>query len=181
MKIESCWRNVALAACAGLICSASSLGAPPPNNACANASTSPVAPMGGSVNGTLAEATHDGVCGQGLSTNVDTYHTFTPASAGPWRISLCNTANPFDMVLSIHTGCPASVANRVAGTICEDDDCGVIPEMAEVTLSTSTTYIIRVATYFGPTDPNNVPGPYTLLVTPATVAGSCHYSGRGLR
>lgn len=121
--------------------------AQPFNDACISAS--PVA-LGGFVIGTASGATSDGVSScspSGLSVP-DVYHTFRAGQGGMYTFSLC-TGTTWDTVLSIHSACPASVANQID---CDDEGCRPSgsttfgwPSTLTTFLSPQTSYLVRVS------------------------------------
>lgn len=129
----------------------------PENNNCANATRifigSPV-----TVNGTTVNATNDGgtACGA-FSTSPDVWYVFSPrGSTGPVTIDTCGSA--FDTVLSVHSGCPGTVANTLA---CNDNaftgDCAGSPT-SSLTFNAvnGINYFIRVC------GSQNASGPFVL-------------------
>ncbi|MBY0260779.1 MAG: hypothetical protein K2Q20_00445, partial [Phycisphaerales bacterium] len=115
---------------------------PPANNACASAS---VAALGDNA-GTAAGATNDGSSSCQSSAGVDVWWTFSPASTSAYSLDTCTSLPNWDTVLSVHTGCPGTSANQVAGG-CVDQGCGTgnLSLIPSVTLNAGTTYVVRVA------------------------------------
>jgi hypothetical protein len=128
-----------------LTTSAVALDAAPANNNCAAATAIGV----GSVTGTTYCATDDGDnnCGFGSSTTPDVWYSFTPTCGGTYSFDTCGARN-YDTVLSLHTGCPGTVANQI---VCNDDTGGACGLGSTVTaaLTAGTTYRLRVSGYFG--------------------------------
>jgi hypothetical protein len=133
-----------------------------PNNTCGTAT---FLPIGGSVSGTTnLLTTTDGASSCGGSRDV--WHFVNVECTGNLTLYTCPA--PFDTVISVHTGCPGSVANEIA---CNDDSgyCGTAyPLASAVTLPvTPGTYYIRVAGFGGAF------GDYTLnAVLDATTPGN---------
>ncbi|MFN7020142.1 MAG: GC-type dockerin domain-anchored protein [Phycisphaerales bacterium] len=156
-------------------------GAQPLNDACGqNRAAFTIPGLGGSATGTHFGATRDGSACAGL-TGVDVYYYFTPASVGPWSISLCasSPASAFDSVLSIHTdSCPVGSGNYAtpesALSSCNDNGSGCIAGLSQINplpLSPGVTYIIRVAWFAGgPPAPLPV---FTLTVVNTSSSGAC--------
>lgn len=139
-------------------------------------SSAPIVQAGVPVIGTVLGAVLDGsscTC-QGSSAPA-AYVRFTAAVGGIHTFSLCE-GTAWDTVISIHSGCPASVSNELAGG-CDDEGCrpaGVItfgfPSKVSVGLTAGTTYLIRVGAYQN----GGLTGPFTLMITaPATPLGAC--------
>lgn len=176
--------------CSGLVGVALGLGpqasvslAVPPNDACLSAGGDPVPGFGGSVSGTVVDATSDGGgCGRTLGSGRDVYHSFVPGTSGPWRLDLCTSVTEWDTVLSIHLhpsdpsalACPTGPANRVAGG-CDDDSCfffgqQTLSSIRAVSLEAGVLYTIRVAGFDG----GSTLDAYTLTVTDLALANdSC--------
>src|SRR5262249_22043766 len=75
---------------------------------------------GFSYTGSNAAATTD--AGSGASCGAsgrDMYYRYRPIVNGTLSLSLC-AGTAFDTVLSVHTGCPGTTANQIAGA-CDDD------------------------------------------------------------
>ncbi|MBC7772367.1 MAG: hypothetical protein H7210_07730 [Pyrinomonadaceae bacterium] len=86
---------------------------------------------------------------QGFTTGADVFYSFRPEVSGFYDFDTCGTE--FDSALSVHTGCPATVANLIA---CNDNaplnGCNVAFEnntsyLFGVPLTAQTTYYVRVA------------------------------------
>ncbi len=76
----------------------------------------------------------------------DVYYRYRPVVSGTLSVSVCGITT-FDTVLSVHTGCPGTTANQVAGA-CDDDGCGAGggPSIVNnVAVTAGTTYLIRIA------------------------------------
>ncbi|HMN39793.1 MAG TPA: hypothetical protein PKE29_03040 [Phycisphaerales bacterium] len=134
----------------------------PANDDCAQAMAGfAIPPGGGTVAGTLAGATRDatGTTCPGNQSGADVYHTITPTITGSYTFETCGLA-AWDTVLSVHTGCPASVANQLPQA-CSDDLCGAQSRVGSVLLIAGRTYIVRVGAYASA----SVVGPYSLLAT----------------
>jgi len=120
----------------------------PPNDRCDQAT---VVTTSGTYFGNNTGASNDGSvtalsCGgtQGGGGR-DIFWTFTPAASGPLSVSTCGTPFPFDTLLSVHSGCPASPANMV---IC-NDDCGCfLGSCFTFNASAGQTYYARVSGVF---------------------------------
>jgi hypothetical protein len=116
---------------------------PPANDACASA----LALTLGSAAGATCAAAADGEGSCGRSTvSPDVYYAFTPSCTGRYRFETPQVS-PYDTVVSVHTGCPATAANEIA---CNDDfappDRG---SRADADLTAGTAYLVRVAGYNG--------------------------------
>ncbi len=144
----------------------------PANDVCGNA----IAVSPGWYLGTLAGATNDGnsTCGGFVSgqpnAEVDAWYYFTAPKAGTLYVSTCGTHDfggidaGMDTVLSLHSGCPGTTANQIAGA-CNDDwpngsdpnacnapwpfyDAGARRDSAlAVSVAAGQTVLIRVARY----------------------------------
>lgn len=164
-------RAPAMAAVIALACNAGA--AAPPNDQCGSGGPAYVIPAaGGMLAGDLTEATRDtiDVACVGALGGVDVYYTLTPATSGMYVINTCGAA--FDTVLSLHTACPTSAMNTVAGA-CNDDGCGLQSQLT-ISLPAGQSYVLRVASYDGST----IPGPFVLTVqfTPAPANDVCSLS-----
>jgi subtilisin family serine protease len=99
---------------------------------------------GRSYEGTTVGLTNDGSSGCGSSeTSPDAWYRYTPVEDGVLHVWLCGSL--FDTVLSVHTGCPGTVATEVA---CNDDWCGWQSELW-VDVTGGETYWVRIAGYLG--------------------------------
>src|SRR5262249_28744111 len=101
-------------------------------------------------------ASNDGAADCGTAaTNPDIWYVFTPLRPGVLSVSLCGSRNNAgvdtgpDTVLSIHSGCPATIANELA---CNDDGllpgCNTLDSTARLSLPTPAPVRIRVS-HFG--------------------------------
>lgn len=146
---------------------------------CASGASLPEVPStGGTVMGDAFGASADGdaSCGDFVP-GVDVWYRFTPATAGPWRISLCSTGIPWDTVLSVHTACPTDISfNQVPGG-CQDQGCpGTdLSNISSLALTAGVQVLIRIAPYTGDPDFIDItPGPFVLEVTDlASASGAC--------
>src|SRR5204863_171336 len=90
---------------------------PPANDNCGSATS-----IGnGTSIGTSTGATGGGddTCGSS-SNSPDVWYTYEPITAGTLYVNTCSSS--CDTVVSIHNGCPGTLANEVA---CSDDFCGL--------------------------------------------------------
>ena len=119
---------------------------PPENDECVNAT-----PVEAGVRycGTTGCAAGGDESSCGDNDTADVWHSFTPASSGNYRISLCGSA--FDTTLAIFDACAG------AELACNDDSCDFQSEVV-VRLNARQTYMIRIAGYYGDR------GAYTLIV-----------------
>lgn len=166
----------AMTALSTALAAPASLTAQPANDPCSGAT--PVT-MGSPVIGAFAGATNDGSSNCALDATPDVYHRFTPPVSGTYTFTLCGGAG-WDSVVSLHSGCPATIENQIA---CDDDGCrpagsGAFGLPSSLTLSlpggAGQSYILRIAPY----DLSIVPGIYTLVVVgPATPVGGCCLAG----
>jgi hypothetical protein len=147
---------------------------PPGNDGCLQAETILVNQVktGNTLGAGTDFALDDASCGTnvGAGGGKDVFYAFTPTSSGSYKVSLCGSA--FDTVLAVLTDCTGSAASILA---CNDDaatcaSSGLNSEIAAVTLSAGTTYLIRVAGYDDGT--GGASGAYSLViqsnVTPPT-------------
>jgi subtilisin-like proprotein convertase family protein len=163
-----------VAAAAAVLAGAATAVAQPANDACPAAT--PVQ-MGSPLTGAATGATSDGISDCNLDLSADVYHLFTPPVAGTYTFTLC-TGTEWDTVLSLHSGCPATIANQIA---CDDDGCRP-PGSSDVGFASSLTvdlpaggtYRVRISGYDSTVDA----GLYTLLVVgPAAPVGACCLGG----
>lgn len=118
----------------------------------------PVCP--GTYDGTTSGMTVDGSSSCGSSgSSPDVWYSYAPTSSGSATVDLCAAAS-YDTVISVHTGCPGTSANQVAGG-CDDDGCGSTGGPSTVTFSAvgGTLYYIRVSGYSGSS------GTFTLTIS----------------
>lgn len=93
-------------------------------------------------------------CGSGNATDGrDVFFRFKPATTTVYDLSLCGS--DFDTILGVHTGCPATLANRL---ICNDDASPTCPSpnglgshIGAIQLDAGKTYFVRVSGYNGAT------------------------------
>lgn len=139
------------ATCSPYPCSAPA-GAPA-NNACENAIVIDPATLPTTILGSTATASSEGQSGCGttsLPSGKDVFFRFTPAVAGQYQFSLCGSPEAWDSLISVHTGCPASFANQVAGS-CNNtaspacDGGNTQHARVLLTLSAGVAYTVRVA------------------------------------
>ncbi|MCC6320277.1 MAG: hypothetical protein IT438_02435 [Phycisphaerales bacterium] len=136
---------------------------PPPNDECFTAT---ILPESVSLMGTTVDATTSiGGSACGPSAN-DVFYAFTPALTEFYVISLCETAVPWDTVLSLHSGCPATTLNEI---VCNDNTCDLHAQLDAVKLTAGTPYTIRVAGK-GPTPP---PNPIIIRARPVAASACC--------
>lgn len=125
----------------------------PANNACESATVIDAASLPASITGTTASASSEGQSGCGTTSvpsGRDVFYRFTPGVAGTYQFSLCGSAQAWDSLVSVHTGCPASIANQVAGS-CNNtaspacDGSNTAHARSIVTLAAGTEYVVRIA------------------------------------
>lgn len=125
----------------------------PANNACESAQVIDPATLPTSVSGTVVGASSEGQSGCGTTTlpsGRDVFYRIIPTLTGQYQFSLCGSPEAWDSLLSVHTGCPASIANQVAGS-CNTtaspacDGANTLHARVIVTLAAGTTYTLRVA------------------------------------
>ncbi|MCE9595911.1 MAG: hypothetical protein K8S98_17115 [Planctomycetes bacterium] len=142
------------------ILNVTSVAAPLNNVAGANVAQFTFPGSGGLQTSTITNATLDvgsSSCAGGFGP--DTYHYFTPSTTGNWTISSCMTSVNQDLIVSVHTGTPATTANLVVPTTnsCKDDGCPGTTSFnlatATVALTAGTPYVIRVQ-HFSSTSTN---------------------------
>ncbi|MBY0261543.1 MAG: hypothetical protein K2Q20_04330, partial [Phycisphaerales bacterium] len=174
------YRFAALSACLAVMASAGVAMAQPANGVCSLALPAQwVFPgSGGFINQTAAQLTgwsYSGAACAGTSGGV-VYYNFTPATAGPWRLSTCASTPTWDTVLSIHTGCPANATNYATGaaaTSCNDTGTGCTNDASTfdtTALTPGVTYVIRLAQWNSLTVPA---GGVRVDVTNLNVPTSC--------
>lgn len=130
-------------------------GTGPTNDLCANAT----AVVNGSYTGSTASATRDGAASCGSSsTTKDVWYKFTAPRSGTLRLDTCGSS--YDTVLSVHSGCPGMTSNQLS---CNDDcggsPCGAVSSCLSRSVTSGTTYRIRVSGY------NGASGAFQLKVT----------------
>lgn len=146
----------------------------PPADACANA---PFVTTGIAIGGTNALATTDAGSGDSCgASGRDVYYRYRPISTGTLNLSLCS-GTAFDTVLSVHSACPATAANQLAGA-CNDDGCGAGggPSIINnIAVTAGQTYLIRVAG-FDNASGGDV-GNYVLAMNGPVGVGDCDNDG----
>ena len=153
-------------------------GGGPANNAC----TSAIAVTNGAYTGTTVGATVDGSasCGSSNSTP-DVWYKYTAPAGGTLALNTCGSG--YDTVLSVHSACPGTSSNqRACNDDCGGSPCGGTPSCLSTTVTSGTTYYIRVSGYNGATGSFtlNVSGPTAnndncanaIVVTNGTYTGS---------
>jgi hypothetical protein len=147
----------------------------PANDTCAAAAT---LSLGVTATGTNLGATTDTtivdttICGQGSAANssLDVFWTFTAPATANYTVDTCGST--FDTVLTVHSACPATDANKIA---CNDDSSlntacasgNLQSRIPSVTLTAGATYTIRVAGFNGAT------GAVSVTINPVTPLGAC--------
>ncbi|MCC6321356.1 MAG: hypothetical protein IT438_07970 [Phycisphaerales bacterium] len=142
--------------------------AQPPNNTCGQSQAAHTIPGGGgTVSGTLVNASNDGSSCAGAG-SADVYYYFTPSASGLHRFSTCGSSA--NTVLSLHTACPAIAGNSIA---CNNDapGCGGASQF-DAGVTAGTPYVIRVGTLIGA--PLST---FSLSVAPNPVRACCQTSG----
>jgi hypothetical protein len=113
-------------------------------DACANAPfiTPGLLYTGQTTAATTTDAGSGATCG---ASGRDVYYRYRPVVNGTLSVSLC-TGTAFDTVLSVHSGCPGSTANQLAGA-CNDDGCsaGGPGFINNIPVTAGVTYLIRIA------------------------------------
>ncbi len=110
--------------------------AAPMNDDCADA----VIVNLGTFAGTTSDATNDGqaVCGSSLDTP-DAWFRFVATESGP--VSADTRGSSYDTVLSVHSGCPGTIANQLE---CNDDAYG-LQSLVAFDAVAGREYLIRVS------------------------------------
>ncbi|MFQ5413393.1 MAG: hypothetical protein ACE5E6_02945 [Phycisphaerae bacterium] len=126
------------------------------NDACIDA----VAMCPGSLDGTTILATDDG--SSSCFGGSDVWFAYTPGFDGDATIATCGSA--LDTVVSVHAACPGTTANQVA---CNDDATCGFGSVVTFPVTAGTTYMVRVAGFFGDT------GSYTLDLTGPACGAPC--------
>jgi hypothetical protein len=130
----------------------------PPNDTCQNA-----VPLTANVlvNSSSVAAGNEGAADCAIGGH-DVYYSFTPTCTGSYTL---DTFGGMDTVASIHTGCPATLANLIA---CNDDSRDSRLSSITATLNAGATYTIRIAGY------NNTDGAFGVKMTNlSTVNDEC--------
>jgi subtilisin family serine protease len=110
----------------------------PAEDACGAAE--PIGP-GVTLQGTTVGATNDGSASCGSSgASPDVWYYYSPVGNGYAQLSLAGSA--FDTVLSIHSGCPGTVANQLA---CNDDYAGPQSTISNLFVQSGHEYWIRIS------------------------------------
>ena len=121
---------------------------PPANDDCNDAiAVSEGAPYSGSTVG----ATEDGQSSCSYNDTADVWHSYAPNNPGLVTISLAGST--FDTTLAVFDGCEGTEL------ACNDDMCDGLQSEIMMTVTDASTYLIRVAGYYGEA------GDYTLTVT----------------
>lgn len=109
---------------------------PPPNDDCTDA----IAITFGTVTGSTAEATNDGVASCGSSVySPDVWYRFTAPEDG--KISVDTLGSSYDTVLSAYASCPGVPSSELA---CNDDASGLQSRIM-LSVATGEEYLIRIS------------------------------------
>jgi V8-like Glu-specific endopeptidase len=139
---------------------ATAVNSTPVNDNCGNATLIGI----GSVTGSTVCATNDGSANCAASgSSPDVWYAFRPTCGGIYQFDTLGNSD-YDTALSIHTGCPGTIANQIA---CDDDSAGFPLSLIRVSLLANTTYYIRVNGFFNRT------GNYQLNVSEYKGNDSC--------
>ena len=127
------------------------------NDECANATrvfaTIPI--VGSTTTATTSAALSLASCGTSNgSDGNDVFFVFSPSVTTIYEISLCGS--DFDTTLGVHSGCPATEANRVfcnddSGLLCNTAAFSRVSRIPTALLISTQTYYIRVAGFNGAT------------------------------
>jgi len=121
---------------------------PPANDDCNDAiAVTEGVPYSGSTVG----ATEDGQSSCSYNDTADVWHSYAPNNPGLVTISLAGST--FDTTLAVFDGCEGTEL------ACNDDTCEGLQSEIMMTVTEASTYLIRVAGYYGEA------GDYTLTVT----------------
>lgn len=142
---------------------------------CANAQfiTPGLVYVGQTTAATTTDAGSGASCG---ASGRDVYYRYRPVVSGMLTVSMCGNSF-FDSVLSIHTGCPGTTVNQVAGA-CNDDFCGGggPSQVTNVPVTAGATYLIRVAGFNNGGGGGDV-GLFGLTLTGPDGVGDCDDDG----
>ncbi len=131
----------------------------PPNDLCA---TPIVLPVNVTVDATNVAAGNESAATCQSNSAADVYFSFTPVCTGEFTIE---TLGGLDTVLSVHTGCPATLTNSID---CDDDSGIGFASRLTISLSGGIPYTIRVAGW------NNNQGGFGIRVNDAnTINDEC--------
>ena len=120
--------------------------------------------------GSTAGATNDGSASCGASSeSPDVWYYYEPFGSGFLTISLCGSA--FDTVLSMHSGCPGTIANQVA---CNDNLCGLQSQLTNILVISGNGYWIRVSGNDG------AAGEFRMVLSGPTCAYSAECNDNGI-
>lgn len=94
----------------------------------------------GTVFGNTVGATNDGAssCNSFPDLNKDVWYKYTPETDGVVTVDGCGSR--FSFYLSVHTGCPGTVANQIT---CDFDSCSGLWPSVTFDATASVTYLIR--------------------------------------
>ena len=99
--------------------------------------------LGGEYTGTTTGQSSDGEssCGRGAG-SPDVFYSYMATADGTLTVGTCESE--FDTVLSLHSGCPATIENELA---CNDDSplCGGTGSQLSYVVEAGTAYILRVS------------------------------------
>ncbi|MBI1850576.1 MAG: hypothetical protein HYR85_09560 [Planctomycetes bacterium] len=128
----------------------------PANDACSSAIPVSV----GTVFGTTVGASNDGTstCG-GAQSSADVWYRFDATSHCRLAAATCGAS--FDTALSVHSGCPGSVANEIA---CNDDSCA-LQSTVTAEVFPGNSYWIRVFGF------NGNSGTFPLTISCSSITG----------
>lgn len=134
------------------------------NDECATA-----IPLGATVSATTVGFTASSDPWGPWSAGADIWFTWTPSSAGSFRISACNMVSAVDTVVAIYSGSCGQLT-WVAG---DDDSCGHlgVGAVAEAVLNAGVTYYVRIGTLGPPGDFTITRGPGSGILWPVASGG----------
>jgi len=109
----------------------------------------------------------------------DVWYRFRPSVTASYTANLCLSNTAWDSVISVHTACPGTAGNQIAGA-CNDDNCtgdiGLSAITTTFSLTAGTDYYIRVAGYINSNfAPNR--GDFQLTVTSEPLGSCCAPAG----
>jgi len=118
--------------------------------------TAPVVLCPGTVMGSTVGATNDGAssCNSFPTLNKDIWYAYTPSTNGIVTVDSCGST--FTTILSVHTGCPGTVANQI---VCNAEGCQIFGALLTFNATAGQTYLIRLTGW------SSSEGDYTLTLS----------------
>jgi len=167
---------------AGTSCTPNDCAQPPANDDCPGTM---LATSGGNATATGSTLTASTTVGAGSTCGLnganEVWFQLVPDVSTNYTANVCSSSPAWDSVLSVHTACPGTAANQIAGACNDDGACGPGIGLSAIAtpfaLTAGTSYWVRVAGY--PTQVGALPirGNFILNINGSAVGRCCSPSG----